>query len=62
MENNEMKKPIPVELDEELLDAVSGGTGGLPFADDMDIPYAESACGGICGEARKLGDTGIRNI
>ena len=26
MENKEMKKPIPVELDDDALDTVSGGT------------------------------------
>lgn len=27
MENKKMKKPIPVELDDDALDHVSGGTG-----------------------------------
>ena len=40
MENKEMKKPIPVELDDDALDTVSGGTepsqdeeiiGGMPI-------------------------------
>ena len=40
MENKEMKKPVPVELEEEALDTVSGGTepsqdeefiGGMPI-------------------------------
>ena len=40
MENKELKKPIPVELDDDALDTVSGGTepsqdeeiiGGMPI-------------------------------
>ena len=40
MENKELKKPIPVELEDEALDTVSGGTepsqdeefiGGMPI-------------------------------
>ena len=40
MENKELKKPIPVELDDNALDTVSGGTepsqneeiiGGMPI-------------------------------
>ena len=45
MENKELKKPIPVELDDDALDAVSGGTepsqdeeiiGGMPI-DPCDV-------------------------
>ena len=49
MENKELKKPIPVELDDDALDTVSGGTepsqdeeiiGGMPI--------------GSCDEVMKL--------
>ena len=45
MENKELKKPIPVELDDDALDTVNGGTepsqnkifiGGMPID-----PYGE---------------------
>ena len=45
MENKELKKPIPVELDDDALDTVSGGTE--PSQDKESIagmpidPYGE---------------------
>ena len=48
MENKELKKPIPVELDDDALDTVSGGTessqneviiGGMPI--DPSNQYIE---------------------
>ena len=57
MENMEMKKPIPVELDDDALDTVSGGTepsqdeeiiGGMPID-----PYDEAMKLHIYNEAEK---------
>ena len=36
MENKELKKPIPVELEDEALDTVSGGTE--PFQNEEIMP------------------------
>ena len=57
MENKELKKPIPVELDDDALDTVSGGTepsqdeeiiGGMPID-----PYDEVMKPHIYNEAEK---------
>ena len=57
MENKELKKPIPVELDDDTLDTVSGGTepsqdeeiiGGMPID-----PYDEVMKLHIYNEAEK---------
>ena len=41
MENKELKKPIPVELDDDALDTVSGGTE--PFQNEEIMPTDQCA-------------------
>ena len=45
MENKELKKPIPVELDDDTLDTVSGGTE--PSQEGEGMPNS-------CGEVMKF--------